>query len=174
MLRVSCVILAKNLPSWLHLWEHMFIHAVLINSKTLQNNTYLKIGQCAELSQWKPRFFCPVKISQMMMAWGSSLVSINGLNVTTYLPNVSTSLHVHNYTFSIHTISLIFTSRMGRNRWAIHPGGWISVSAWTSLHPTMQFPAGGRWPDTCLWVTSGRKSLSSAGDGTLINHHNIA
>ena len=34
--------------------------------------TYLKIGQWAELSQWKPLFFCPVRMSQMMMAWGSS------------------------------------------------------------------------------------------------------
>lgn len=47
--------------------------------------TDLKMGQCAELSQWKPRFFCPVRMSQMMMAWGSSLVSMSGLKVTTYL-----------------------------------------------------------------------------------------
>lgn len=43
------------------------------------------MGQCAELSQWKPLFFCPVRMSQMMMACGSSLVSIRGLKVTTYL-----------------------------------------------------------------------------------------
>lgn len=47
--------------------------------------TDLKMGQCAELSQWKPLFFCPVRMSQMMMACGSSLVSISGLKVTTYL-----------------------------------------------------------------------------------------
>lgn len=48
-------------------------------------STDLKMGQCAELSQWKPLFFCPVSMSQMMMACGSSLVSISGLKVTTYL-----------------------------------------------------------------------------------------
>lgn len=48
-------------------------------------STDLKMGQCAELSQWKPLFFCPVRMSQMMMACGSSLVSISGLKVTTYL-----------------------------------------------------------------------------------------
>jgi len=43
------------------------------------------MGQWAELSQWKPLFFWPVRMSQMIMAWGSSLVSIRGLKVTTYL-----------------------------------------------------------------------------------------
>lgn len=47
--------------------------------------THLKMGQWAELSQWKPLFFWPVRMSQMIMAWGSSLVSIRGLKVTTYL-----------------------------------------------------------------------------------------
>lgn len=50
-----------------------------------KRSTDLKMGQCAELSQWKPLFFCPVRMSQMMMAWGSSLVSNRGLKVTTYL-----------------------------------------------------------------------------------------
>lgn len=51
--------------------------------------TDLKMGQCAELSQWKPLFFCPVRMSQMMMACGSSLVSIRGLKVTTYLEGIA-------------------------------------------------------------------------------------
>lgn len=49
------------------------------------------MGQCAELSQWKPLFFCPVRMSQMMMACGSSLVSISGLKVTTYLESIPTT-----------------------------------------------------------------------------------
>ena len=49
------------------------------------------MGQCAELSQWKPLFFCPVRMSQMMMACGSSLVSISGLKVTTYLEDITTT-----------------------------------------------------------------------------------
>lgn len=53
--------------------------------------TDLKMGQCAELSQWKPLFFCPVRMSQMMMACGSSLVSIRGLKVTTYLKHSAVS-----------------------------------------------------------------------------------
>lgn len=49
------------------------------------------MGQCAELSQWKPLFFCPVRMSQMMMACGSSLVSNSGLKVTTYLESITTT-----------------------------------------------------------------------------------
>lgn len=51
------------------------------------------MGQCAELSQWKPLFLCPVRMSQMMMACGSSLVSISGLKVTTYLGGTDSFNH---------------------------------------------------------------------------------
>ena len=51
-------------------------------------HTYLNIGQCAALSQWNPLFFLPVQTSQMIIAWGSSLISISGLNVTRYLTNI--------------------------------------------------------------------------------------
>lgn len=53
-----------------------------------KRKTDLNMGQCAELSQWNPLFFCPVRMSQMMMACGSSLVSIRGLKVTTYLGGI--------------------------------------------------------------------------------------
>lgn len=58
---------------------------VATREKRKSGSTDLKMGQCAELSQWKPLFFCPVRMSQMMMACGSSFVSIRGLKVTTYL-----------------------------------------------------------------------------------------
>lgn len=49
------------------------------------SGSHLKMGQWAELSQWKPRFLCPVRMSQMMIACGSSCVSMRGLKVTRYL-----------------------------------------------------------------------------------------
>lgn len=65
---------------------------VEISGRKKQKRTDLKMGQCAELSQWKPLFFCPVRMSQMMMACGSSFVSISGLKVTTYLKHSTVSL----------------------------------------------------------------------------------
>lgn len=52
------------------------------------------MGQCAELSQWKPLFLCPVRMSQMIMACGSSFVSISGLKVTTYLEGSTTLMSI--------------------------------------------------------------------------------
>lgn len=89
MLRVSRVILAKNLPSWLHLWRKAVSGCTNEHGKATGRpglkSTHLKMGQWAELSQWKPLFLCPVRMSQIMMAWGSSWVSISGLKVTRYL-----------------------------------------------------------------------------------------
>lgn len=100
MLSVSVVILAKNFPSWLHLRTNtikIILTAPLKKKKNQTEKSFykktkytdLKMGQCAELSQWKPLFFCPVRMSQMMMACGSSLVSIRGLKVTTYLEGIA-------------------------------------------------------------------------------------
>lgn len=96
MLSVSWVILAKNFPSGLHLEiQCQIIHCVITTKCKYKppcthacwkcTYTDLKIGQWAELSQWKPLFFWPVRTSQIMIACGSSFVSIRGLNVTTYL-----------------------------------------------------------------------------------------
>lgn len=62
--------------------------------KIFHEGTDLKMGQWAELSEWKPLFFCPVRMSQMMMAWGSSFLSISGLKVTTYLSDNTTQRHM--------------------------------------------------------------------------------
>lgn len=76
------------------------------------------MGQWAELSQWKPRFLCPVRMSQMMIACGSSCVSMRGLKVTRYLeqrcpvwgcgyhsprlhPSVSTGTPWNSYTLQV-------------------------------------------------------------------------
>lgn len=110
MLSVSVVILAKNFPSWLHLRTNMChyhiyssdcrsnkcestaeANGIFTTRKKRAQSTDLNMGQCAELSQWKPLFFCPVRMSQMMMACGSSLVSISGLKVTTYLEGTETT-----------------------------------------------------------------------------------
>lgn len=74
MLSVSSVILAKNLPSWLHLKRRTEVPGSVRRNghdgvaAHYPSFTHLKIGQWAELSQWKPLFFCPVRMSQMMMA----------------------------------------------------------------------------------------------------------
>jgi hypothetical protein len=48
-------------------------------------STYLNIGHTEAFSQWKPLFFWPVLIYQMIIACGSSRLSGRGLNVTRYL-----------------------------------------------------------------------------------------
>lgn len=89
------------------------------------------MGQCAELSQWKPLFFCPVRMSQMMMACGSSLVSISGLKVTTYLENTTT----HGWARNKHNnwIGLIRMCVCVRCWWCCLPLTWWEVDEGDTL-----------------------------------------
>lgn len=47
-------------------------------------DTDLSMGQVDCVSQWKPRFFMPVLMSQIMICCWSSWVERMGLNVTMY------------------------------------------------------------------------------------------
>lgn len=139
------------------------------NKKSYRKHTYLKIGQCAELSQWKPLFFCPVRTSQIMIACGSSLVSMRGLNVTTYLrkkKNMTFQIQVTIKPLPLNKWTHSYrcrTSHRERNQWVEPLDDWTSGSAWTSHPPTERCLSDGRWPSRCLSETTAHTSQSSAG-----------